>query len=71
MIIANVRGFCATRGISLSALEKTLCIGNGTISRWDKSSPRVDTLKAVADYFGITVDELLREDDTGADHNEN
>lgn len=25
-----------------------------------KKYPRVDTLKAIADYFGVTVDDLLK-----------
>lgn len=36
-------------------------IGNGTIARWGKSFPRVDSLQAVAKYFGCSVDDLLRE----------
>lgn len=63
MIAANIRRLCKEQGITISALEKSLNIGNGTISRWDNSSPRVDTLKLVADNFGITVDSLLRPDD--------
>lgn len=59
MILSNIRALCIRDGISLSALEKKLEIGNGTIGRWDKSSPTAERLKAVADYFGVTVDELL------------
>lgn len=34
-------------------------IGNGVIARWETSSPTVEKLKAVADYFGVTIDCLL------------
>lgn len=30
---------------------------------WNVSSPTVDKLKLVADYFGVTLDALLREDE--------
>lgn len=39
--------------------RKKLC--NATIRGWVSSSPTVERLKAVADYFGVTVDELLSE----------
>lgn len=60
MVLKRIEERCKSAGISISALEKALGIGNATISRWDKSSPRVETLSKVADYFGCTVDELIR-----------
>lgn len=50
---------CQKRGISISRLEKELGFGNATIRGWVSSSPTVERLKAVADYFGITVDDLI------------
>jgi len=61
VLIDNVRALCKEKGISLFALERELNIGNGTVAKWGKSSPRVETVKLVADYFGVTVDELVRE----------
>ena len=34
-------------------------MGNGTVRGWKNSSPSVENLKKVADYFGVNVDELL------------
>ena len=59
LIYQNVLRFCEERGISLARLERETGIGNGTISRWKTSFPRVDILKKVADYFGVSVDSLL------------
>ena len=67
MILANIKRHCESKGISLAALERAVGIGNGVIARWNESSPRVDLLKRVADYFGTTVDELLREEDIDAE----
>ena len=50
---------CKEHGINFSRLEKECGIGNGVIARWKSSSPSVANLKAVADFFGVTVDELL------------
>ena len=61
MILKNIERICAERGISIYALEKEANIGNGTIKRWDKSSPTVNSLQAVAKVLECTVDELLSE----------
>ena len=61
MILENVKRLCKQKRTSIWALEKAIGIGNGTISKWETSSPSVDKLKRVADYFGVTVDDLLRE----------
>ena len=62
MILGNIRRKCAEIGIAVYALEKKMEFGNGTVSSWATSSPSVDKLKRVADYFGVTVDELLKDD---------
>lgn len=60
MIIDNIRELCEKKGVSIWAVERATGIGNGVIARWENSSPRVENLKLVADYFGVTVDELLK-----------
>lgn len=62
MLIENVRRKCRERGITLAELERATGIGNGVIARWEGSSPRVDNVQKVAEYFGVTVDELLAAD---------
>lgn len=57
----TIRKLCEVNNTSIFALEKKLGFGNGTISRWDNSSPTVANLKKVADYFGVTIEELLGE----------
>lgn len=47
------------KGTSISALEKTLGLGNGIIGKWRKQSPSCDKLKLVADYLNATIDYLL------------
>ncbi len=62
MLLNKIRSLCETRGISIAKLERNLEFGNGTVRGWSRSSPSADKLKRVADYFGVTVDELLREE---------
>ena len=62
MLYKRIEEKCRERGISVSALEKTVGLGNATIKGWSESSPKVENLKKVADYFGCTIDELLKEE---------
>lgn len=62
MLYNNILAKCKANGISVTGLEKTLSFGNGTIHSWKNSSPSVDKVRAVADYFGCTVDDLLKEE---------
>ena len=63
MIYDNVKRLCEKNKTSIWALEKACGIGNGTIGKWadGDANPRIGTLKKIADYFGITVDELLKD----------
>lgn len=61
MVLDNIKRLCEQRGVSIYALEKATGIGNGVIGKWSTHNPRIDQLKRVADYFGCTVDYLLKE----------
>lgn len=61
-LVNTIKGLCAQRKIALSALERDLEFGNGTIRRWDKTSPSAEKLQKVADYFHVTTDYLLGRD---------
>jgi len=59
----RIRELANNKGMSLPVLEATLGFGNGTIVRWDKSSPTAEKLQKVADYFNVSVDYLLGRND--------
>jgi transcriptional regulator with XRE-family HTH domain len=61
LIYNKIRQLCAERGISTREIERACGLGFRSIENWKTSSPTVANLKAVADYFGVTVDELLRD----------
>lgn len=68
MIFTNVSRLCKEHGISIAKLERELGIGNATIRNWNTSSPTVEKVKLVANYFGVTVDALLADQpEQGAD----
>lgn len=60
VIFDNIEALCKERGTNISQLERNVGLANATIRRWSNSSPTVENLKKVADYFGVTVDELLK-----------
>lgn len=62
VIYENIVNLCKKDNISIRALELTCNLGNGTISGWKNSSPRVDLLDRVAKHFNVTVNDLMRED---------
>lgn len=59
MLLANITQLCKDKGISIAKLEREIGISNGTIGRWDVSSPSVDNVRKVANYFEVTVDSLI------------
>lgn len=61
MIFDNVKKICDQEDISIAGLERIIGLGNGTISGWKNSSPRVDILKKVADYFEVPLEYFLED----------
>lgn len=61
MNVERIRELCREHGTNLMRLEQAVGFPNGTIRRWGENVPAVTKVKAVADYFGVTVDELLTE----------
>lgn len=59
MLYEKILKICKEKKISISKLEAECGLGNATIRGWKESSPRVDSLKKVADYLGVPIWELL------------
>ena len=58
-----IRDLCKLKGTSIARLEKELGLGNGTIASSKSNYMRSDRLKAVADYFHVSMEYLM----TGSD----
>ena len=59
-LLERIDLLCGERGISsISALEKELDFGSGTIRKWAVQTPSADKLEQVADRLGCSVDYLL------------
>lgn len=59
VLLTKITRLCEKRRISIARLEKEGGLGNATIRGWDKSDPRTENLKKVADYFGVDIKYFL------------
>ncbi len=57
--VERVKMICKERKIPISRLERDCGFANGYISQLKKGSIPDDRLQKIADYFGMTVNELL------------
>lgn len=62
--MSNIREYRNKLGLKQSELCKLIDVAPSTISMWEtgESQPRVETLKKLAEIFGCTVDDLLKDD---------
>ena len=60
MFYSNYVALCAKAGVAPTALAEQLGLSRAAASRWsDGALPRRSSLAIIADYFGITVEELV------------
>ena len=55
----KVKEQATAKGKSIAAVEREAGIANGTIAGWKDGKPLVNTLKKVADYFGVSIEYFL------------
>ena len=53
------------KGLTQEELAEALFVSRTAISKWEsgRGYPNIDSLKAIAKYFGVTIDELLSGDE--------
>ena len=53
------------KGLTQEELAETLFVSRTAVSKWEsgRGYPNIDSLKAIAEFFGITIDELLSGDE--------
>lgn len=59
IILNNIKALCLQKGISLRQLEHACGLSPRYVYKWDTATPGVDKVAAIADYFGISIDELI------------
>lgn len=65
MFKRNFINLCNATGKSPSAVCRAVGLSNATYTKWDDNSvPHKATLIRIADYFGVTTEELLQDEPT-------
>lgn len=60
ILYCRIKHLCDINNLSLNKLEENTGLGNGAISKWrNSSSPSVDKVMKVAQYFNVSTDYLL------------
>lgn len=59
MVYKNIERLCTEKGLSIRSVERDAGLGNGTISKWETSSPSIKNLTAVAEVLGVSPYELM------------
>lgn len=62
LMVKSIRTLCKKNNISVSQLENDLNFGAGLVSRWTKSSPSLDKIVDIANYFKVSLDEVVGRD---------
>lgn len=60
VLYERIKQLCAERGVTIAKLESDLQFGNSSVKKWGNStSPSVDKITKVANYFNVSVDYIL------------
>ena len=54
-MVDAIKALCDQHNTTIKSLERSLGFGNGTIARWDESSPAINKVLKVAEYFNVDV----------------
>ena len=67
MFYDNFYSLCQKAGVTPTQVARDLGIRQSTVSMWKKqeSTPRYETLKMLADYFDVSINDLLDGDTAG------
>lgn len=58
-LLDRVKNLCRNKGISQGKMEKEIGISNGASSKWKTSSPSLEILEKLSNYFEVSVDYLM------------
>lgn len=58
-LVNKIKNLCDERKVTFAEVERKVGLSNGQIRRWDNSSPKIESIQKVADYFDVSTDYLL------------
>lgn len=66
MIVNSIKNLCKNNNITVSQLEKEIGLSQGLVSKWMNTTPSLDKIVDIANYFHVSLDEVV-----GYDHSLN
>lgn len=54
----NIKRLCEKQNITITQIEKDLGFSPGSMSKWRQSSPSIEKVIAVSDYFQVSLDNI-------------
>lgn len=61
-IYDQVKKLAKEKGVTIQQMEIDLGLSAGNTCKWNDHAPRVVTLRRVADYFEVEIEDLLKDD---------
>jgi len=58
-LLNRIRELASDRGQTVADVERGAGLTKTSLAKWNMNAPSIDKVIAVADYFGITLDELV------------
>lgn len=58
-IVNSIKRLCKNNNTTITKLEEAIGLSQGLISRWGKSEPSLSKIIDIADFFNITIDEVI------------
>lgn len=55
----RIKELADKKNVTFAEIERSVGISNGQIRRWDQSSPKIENIQKIADYFNVSTDYLL------------
>lgn len=65
-LLERVKILCISKGVSQRKMEQDIGISNGASSKWGASSPSIEILQKLSNYFEVSLNYLMAGDDNPA-----
>ena len=59
IIVDSIKKLCKDKNITVSQLEKETGLSQGLVSKWMNTTPSLDKIVDIADYFHTSIDEVV------------
>lgn len=61
-IVKSIKILCKNNNITVGQLERNVNLSQGLVSKWMNTTPSLDKIVDIADYFHVSIDEVIGRD---------